>query len=72
MNEYFDKKPRGRRYHIAPESWYPSTKIRGIAFQKLVVVKDSINRESFENAHIFIKFSNTRLDTNLLSWSPVL
>jgi len=73
MNKYFEKKPRGRRFHIAPERWYPSTKICGTTFQKMVVFKDSINRVSFETSHkILIEFSNMRLDTYLLSWSPVL
>jgi hypothetical protein len=73
MNEYFDKKTRGRRFHIVPEHLYPSTKIRGTTFQKMVVVKDSINRISFEITHkMFIKFSEMRLGPNLLSWSPVL
>lgn len=38
----------------------------------MVVVKDSINRISFEIVHkIFITFHNMRLYSNLLSWSPV-
>jgi hypothetical protein len=71
MNEYFDEKPSRRRFETVPERWYPSTKTRFTTFQKMVVVKHSINRISLEIAHkIFITLPNMKLDSNLLSWSP--